>query len=72
MLFTFVGGFLIGPSELFFWFGVAVTLGLIGVYGLGNLGVIRFYLTGKRAEFNWFWHIAIPIISMAAIGLVCY
>lgn len=72
VLFTFVGGFLIGPSELFFWFGVVITLGLIGVYGLGNLGVIRFYLTEKRAEFNWFWHIAIPIISMAAIGLVCY
>jgi amino acid transporter len=72
ILFTFIGGFALGPSQLFFWFGVVITLGLIGVYGLGNVGVIRYYLTERRAEFNWFWHIAIPVISTVAIGTVAY
>jgi amino acid transporter len=71
-LFAFIGGFVVGPDQLFFWFGVVITLGLIGVYGAGNIGVIRFYLTERRSEFNWFWHIAIPVISTIAIALVGY
>ncbi len=60
------------PDQLFFWFGIAITLGLIGVYGLGNIGVIRYYWVERRDEFNWFWHVAIPIISCVAILLVGY
>jgi amino acid transporter len=60
------------PDTLFFWFGLAITLGLIGVYGLGNIGVIRFYLTERRAEFNIFWHLIIPVISTIAILVVGY
>jgi len=69
---AYVGGFLLGPDQLFFWFGTLITFGLIGVYGLGAIGVIRFYLTEKRAEFNAFWHLAIPVICVVAILLVGY
>ena len=69
---AYVGGFLLGPDQLFFWFGTLITFGLIGVYGLGAIGVIRFYLTEKRAEFNAFWHLVIPVICVIAILLVGY
>ncbi|MBO0704777.1 MAG: APC family permease, partial [Candidatus Dormibacteraeota bacterium] len=70
--FVFIGGFAVGPAELFFWFGIVITLGLIGVYGLGNIGVIRYYLTKQRVEFNWFWHIVIPILSTIVILIVAW
>jgi amino acid transporter len=60
------------PDVLFYWFGIAITLGLIGVYGLGNIGVIRFYLTERRDEFNVFWHLIVPAISTLAILAVGY
>jgi amino acid transporter len=60
------------PDQLFFWFGIAITLGLIGVYGLGNIGVIRYYWVERRDEFNWFWHVAIPVVSCLAILAVGY
>ena len=60
------------PDQLFFWFGIAITLGLIGVYGLGNIGVIRYYWTERRAEFNGLWHVIIPVISCLAILAVGY
>ena len=63
---------LFAPDQLFFWFGIAITLGLIGVYGLGNLGVIRYYWTERRAEFNVFWHVIIPVISCLGILAVGY
>jgi amino acid transporter len=66
------GGFLIGPDKLFFWLGIVITLGMIGVYGLGNLGVINYYLTERRDEFSWFWHLVIPLISTGAILVVGY
>jgi amino acid transporter len=69
---VFIGGFVVGPAELFFWLGIVITLGLIGVYGAGNIGVIRYYLTERRSEFNWFWHIVIPIISTVAICVVAW
>ncbi|TMF40248.1 MAG: APC family permease [Chloroflexi bacterium] len=69
---AYVGGFWLGPDQLFFWFGTLITFGLIGVYGLGAIGVIRFYLTEKRAEFNAFWHLVIPVICVIAILLVGY
>jgi amino acid transporter len=60
------------PDQLFFWFGIAITLGLIGVYGLGNIGVIRYYWTERRSEFNWFWHAFVPAFSCVAILTVGY
>ena len=58
------------PDALFFWLGLAITYGLVGVYGLGNLGVIRYYWVERREEFNWFWHLVIPLISTGAILVV--
>jgi amino acid transporter len=69
---AFAGGFWLGPDQLFFWFGTLITFGLIGVYGLGAIGVIRYYLTERRAEFNWFWHLVIPIVCVVSILLVGY
>jgi amino acid transporter len=69
---AYIGGFWIGPDQVYFFFGLVITFGLIGVYGLGNVGVIKYYLTEMRSEFNWFWHVVIPVLSTAAIVAVGY
>ncbi|OLC45595.1 MAG: hypothetical protein AUH80_08350 [Chloroflexi bacterium 13_1_40CM_4_65_16] len=69
---AYVGGFWLGPDQVFFWFGTLITFGLIGVYGLGAIGVVRYYLTEKRAEFNVIWHLVIPAICVVSILLVGY
>jgi amino acid transporter len=60
------------PDVVFYWFGILITLGLIGVYGLGAIGVIRYYWRERRDEFNWIWHAIVPLIAIVAILLVGY
>jgi amino acid transporter len=72
LLVAYIGGFWIGPDQIYFFLGLVITFGLIGVYGLGNIGVVKYYRTEMRAEFNWFWHLIIPLISTAAIIAVGY
>jgi amino acid transporter len=67
---AFGGGYLLGPDTVFFWFGLVITLGLILVYGAGNIGVIRYYWLERRDEFSWFWHLIIPVVSTVAILVV--
>ena len=69
---AYVGGLIMGPANLYYWLGIVITLGLIGVYGLGNIGVIKFYRTEHRDEFNLFWHLVIPVVSTLAIIIVGY
>jgi amino acid transporter len=60
------------PDVVFYWFGILITLGLIGVYGLGAIGVIRYYWRERRDEFSWIWHLIVPLIAIAAILIVGY
>src|SRR2546430_7722468 len=52
---AYVGGFWLGPDQVFFWFGTLITFGLIGVDGLGAIRVVRYYLARKRAEVHVIW-----------------
>ena len=52
--------------------GVAVTLGLVFVYGAGNLGVYRYYRTEHRREFNPLLHLVCPLVSTVALIWVGY
>jgi amino acid transporter len=69
---AYAGGWWLGPDNLFFVLGLVITFGLVLVYGVGNIGVIRYYWAERRDEFNWFWHVVIPVVSTLAILAVGY
>ena len=60
-------GSTIGPVNQFGMIGIVQTLGLIIVYSIGNIGVIRYYYREKRDEFSWMLHGVIPIVTSAAL-----
>lgn len=65
-------GFWIGPDYTFFVIGLMLTLGLIFVYGAGNIGAMRYYLTEARSRLNVFLDVILPIVSTAALIWVGY
>ncbi len=65
-------GFWIGADQEFFFTGTAITLGLIFVYGAGNIGVVRYYLTEARENFNIWLHAIFPIACTLALIWVGY
>jgi amino acid transporter len=52
--------------------GVAITLGLIFVYSMGNVGVFRFYRAERPDEFNVLLHVVFPLLSTIALLWVGY
>jgi len=68
-----VGGALnlvFGPELVFPTWAVTLTLGLITMYVLANLGVIRHY--HKRPDFNPVTHLVFPVLSSLAVLYVGY
>ena len=65
-------GFWIGPDQEFYVTGIFITLGLIFIYGAGNIGVIRYYLRERRGEFNIVLHGILPAVSTIALVWVGY
>jgi amino acid transporter len=57
----------LGPVGAFSFIGLFVTLGVIVLYVMGNLAVVRLYWTRYRSEFHWFKHVVIPL---AASGIL--
>lgn len=60
-------GFWIGPDQEFYFMGVAITLGLVLIYGISNWGVYRFYRGERRGEFRVWPHVICPLFSTAAL-----
>ena len=58
-----------GASDVFFSWANAITIGLVLMYILANIGVVKYYLTEGRAQFNPLLHVVIPVIASAA-GIV--
>jgi hypothetical protein len=54
---------------VFFSWANAITIGLVLMYVLCNIGVVRYYLTEGRGQFNPLLHIVVPVIASAA-GIV--
>jgi amino acid transporter len=65
-------GFWVGPDQEFYLMGVAITLGLVFIYGAGNLGVYLYYRTERRDEFNTLLHLIFPLLSTLALLWVGY
>jgi amino acid transporter len=70
--FAFVVMLIFGVDNVFFTWAIAITLGLIIMYILSNIGVFKFYMTEKRAQFNPLLHAVIPGFATIAVAYVGY
>jgi amino acid transporter len=50
----------------------AATVVVILVYMLVMAGSIRYYLTEKRSEFNWFLHLVCPVAGIVLFAFPLY
>jgi amino acid transporter len=55
-----------GAENVFFTWANAITLGLVLMYILANIGVVKCYLTEARDQFNPLLHVVVPLIASAA------
>lgn len=67
---AFVLILIFGVEDVFFTWALTITLGLILMYILANAGVVKYYLTERRADLNPFLHIILPIVGSAAVAYV--
>ena len=65
-------GLLIGPENEFDFMGLVITFTLAIIYTMGNIGVMRFYLTEKRHEFNFILHILFPVVGIVVLAFVIW
>ena len=65
-------GYLVGPKMEFDFMGVVITFTLAIIYAMGNIGVMRYYRTEKRDEFNMLLHIIFPVVGIIALFFVVY
>jgi amino acid transporter len=70
--FAFLLMIIFNVQDVFFTWALTITLGLILMYILANLGVIKWYLTTMRAQFNPLVHLVVPIVATIAVGYVGY
>ena len=61
-----------GAADVFFSWANAITIGLVFMYLLCNIGVVRYYLTEGRAQFNPLLHVVVPLVATAAGILVVW
>ena len=54
----------IGPFNSFILtVGYMLVIGVIFVYVIANVGVIWYFWHKRRDEFNWFWHLIVPVAT---------
>jgi amino acid transporter len=62
----------LGPIGAFSFIGLFITLGVIVLYVMGNLSVIKLYWTRYRSEFNAIKHGVIPLLASAILIVGLY
>jgi len=55
-----------GAENVFFTWANAITIGLVLMYILANIGVVKYYLTEARSQFNPWLHVVVPLVASAA------
>src|SRR4051812_8321371 len=70
--FAFLLMLIFSVEDVFFTWALTITLGLIVMYIMANIGVMKWYLGEKRAEFNPLLHLVLPIVATLAVGYVGY
>jgi amino acid transporter len=67
-----LGGTLVGPIEIQFFFGVAATIIIVLVYILANISVFVVFRTRFREHRNWLMHIVLPSASTVLLLWVAW
>jgi len=65
-------GFWVGPDQEYFLIGVAMTLVLIFIYSMGNIGVFFLYRRERPQDFSPVLHVLFPILSTLSMVWVAY
>ena len=65
-------GFWLGPIAGFTFIGLLVTLGVLIVYGFGNLAVLRLFRTRYRSEWRFWRHGVVPIVGAIVLAVGFY
>jgi amino acid transporter len=61
------------PDVAFFFLsGLVLVIGVAFVYLAANVGVIVYYWRERRSEFNWFFHVLLPVVSGIALLYALY
>jgi len=63
---------IIGVENDFDFMGLVITFTLAIVYAIGNIGVVKYYRTEKKAEFNIVLHLLFPIIGIIVLAVIIY
>ena len=66
---AFVCILIFGVTNVFLSWANAITIGLVLMYVLANIGVVKYYLTEARSQFSPLLHLIIPAVATAA-GIV--
>jgi amino acid transporter len=69
---AFVLILIFGAENVFFSWANMITLALVGMYFLANVGVVRYYTTEARDQFNPLLHVIAPLIATIAGGFVVW
>ncbi len=63
---AFVCILIFGVENVFFTWANAITIGLVLMYILANIGVVKYYMTEARSQFSPLLHLIIPAVASAA------
>ncbi len=69
---AFVVGHVLGPDTIWFWFGFVITLSVVVIYSLANLGNFLYHWREKREAFNPIVHALFPLLSTLALAWLVY
>lgn len=72
LLIALVSGFKYGTVTAFGITATTLTVGAMVVYALGNIGVIRYFTTTAKADFNVLYHLIMPVTAVGLLGYVLY
>lgn len=64
-----VPGIWISPADLFAYEATIGTVPIVLVYLLANLALPLYFWKHRRAEFNWFRHVVVPLLGVGVLAL---
>jgi amino acid transporter len=62
-------GIWIAPTNIFAYEATIGTVPIVLVYLLANIALPLYFWKNRRAEFNWFRHVLVPIIGIGVLAL---
>jgi amino acid transporter len=61
-----------GTTNGYYVYGLVFTLGTVAIYVFACAGVVKYYATEKRKEFNVFKHVVMPVVAGGVVLYVLY